>query len=63
MKPDWKDAPEWARWLCWDSTCGWAWHEYAPELMSHGQNDEWWINVGGRVAVVAHGRPLIEARP
>lgn len=29
MKPDWKDAPEWARWLTYDLG-GWYWHEDEP---------------------------------
>ena len=30
MKPDWKDAPDWANWLAID-TCGyWTWFEKRP---------------------------------
>lgn len=34
MKPDWKDAPEWANWLAMDSDGGWWWHEKKPESNS-----------------------------
>jgi hypothetical protein len=27
MKPDWKDAPEWANWLAMDSDGDWYWFE------------------------------------
>lgn len=30
MKPDWKDAPEWAEWLAMDSDGGWHFHEVEP---------------------------------
>ena len=32
MKPDWKDAPEWANWLAMDD-CGWAWFEFRPDYV------------------------------
>lgn len=31
MKPDWKDAPEWARWLAMDADGTWYWYEFEPE--------------------------------
>jgi len=30
MKPDWKDAPEWAQWLAMDGDGTWCWHEQQP---------------------------------
>lgn len=30
MKPDWKDAPEWANWLAMDYNHEWFWHENEP---------------------------------
>ena len=30
MKPDWKDAPEWAEWLCMDDGGEWYWFENKP---------------------------------
>lgn len=34
MKPDWKDAPEWAKWLAMDEDGVWCWFESEPELES-----------------------------
>jgi hypothetical protein len=31
MKPDWKDAPEWASWLGHDEQGKWWWFENCPE--------------------------------
>lgn len=30
MKPDWKDAPEWANWLAMDEDGYWYWYELEP---------------------------------
>lgn len=30
MKPDWKDAPDWARWLAQDSNGAWYWYQNKP---------------------------------
>lgn len=30
MKPDWKDAPEWANWLAQDGNGAWWWYEDKP---------------------------------
>lgn len=32
MKPDWKDAPEWAKYLAMDSDESWWWHEFNPHM-------------------------------
>lgn len=31
-KPDWKDAPEWARWLAMDADGEWFFYEEKPSL-------------------------------
>lgn len=31
MKPDWKNAPGWAKWLAMDASGYWHWLEYEPE--------------------------------
>jgi len=31
MKPDWKDAPEWARWLAMDDDGSWWWYSIRPK--------------------------------
>lgn len=37
MKPDWKNAPEWANWLVMDADGIWCWFEQEPIL----DNDQW----------------------
>lgn len=32
MKPDWKDAPDWANWLAMDADGEWWWYERKPEF-------------------------------
>ena len=44
MKPDWRDAPEWAKWLAMDQNGEWHWYEERP---SHGM--ESWIPMDGRM--------------
>lgn len=45
MKPDWKDAPEWAQWLAMDEDGGWYWFEHQPKLLQHA---EVWMRDTGR---------------
>ena len=33
MKPDWKDAPEWANWLACDSDGTWTWYKNKPKIL------------------------------
>lgn len=42
MKPDWKDAPEWAQWLAMDLGGPWVWFEFQPEY--EGPHGEWSIS-------------------
>jgi len=39
MKPDWKDAPQWADWLAMDGDGIWVWFEYKPEWSD--KTSEW----------------------
>ncbi len=32
MKPDWKDAPEWANYLAMDKDGQWKWHQRTPVM-------------------------------
>jgi hypothetical protein len=32
MKPDWKYAPEWAKWLAMDRSGEWYWYDEVPEI-------------------------------
>lgn len=43
MKPDWKDAPEWAQWLSMDGDGLWSWWEILP-TWDHGEND-WFVDI------------------
>lgn len=38
MKPDWKDAPDWANWLAMDADGTWYWFEYEP----YPSSDDYW---------------------
>lgn len=43
MKPDWKDAPEWATCLAMDADGSWSWYEHAPawsDAMGHWYETE-----------------------
>jgi hypothetical protein len=33
MKPDWKDAPEWANYLAMDKSGDWFWYASRPALL------------------------------
>jgi len=43
MKPEWKDAPEWANYLAMDDDGSWYWFEHMPLW----EFDEWKIPGGG----------------
>ncbi|QRI46348.1 hypothetical protein [Xanthomonas phage X2] len=45
MKPDWKDAPEWARYLAMDLDGRWCWFEHEPEYDRVG----FWCEGRGRI--------------
>lgn len=32
MKPDWKNAPKWAKWLAMDATGTWYWYRKKPSF-------------------------------
>jgi hypothetical protein len=36
MKPEWKDAPDWAQWLAMDADGTWFWFEVEPILTFAG---------------------------
>lgn len=36
MKPDWKDAPEWAKYLVRDQNGRWTWYERGPTPFNGG---------------------------
>ena len=44
-KPNWKDAPKWARWLAQDYDGLWCWFQYKPKWCFECQ---WWdVTKGG----------------
>jgi len=66
MKPDWKDAPEWAKYLCRDIANLYWWNEEKPELI-----DGFWT-ISGKLKCQFAGPaddlkqrrfPMIEERP
>lgn len=61
MKPDWKDAPGWAKYLAMDENGEWYWHEYDPFLVG-----PFWMNLWGRYKYCdnkPHWTETKEARP
>lgn len=61
MKPDWKDAPEWANWLAMDCDGRWYWHESEPKL-----GKTIWLCRGGQAAdadSLARWKDSLEKRP
>lgn len=60
MKPDWKDAPEWANYLAMDKTGDWYWYENEP---SAGSVD--WLSNGGLAGPCPAGEweETLESRP
>lgn len=43
MKPNWKDAPSWARWLTRNIYGQWWWHSKKPKIMTIT-----WVNLVGK---------------
>jgi hypothetical protein len=63
MKPDWKDAPEWAQYVAMDEDGDWYWYELKPELL-----DTCWLqSVSGQFDLVRFPFPewqdSLEERP
>ncbi len=60
MKPDWKDAPSWARYLAMDYDGTWYFYENIPEDGSIA----WLITCGkDRCAGISNWRDTLEERP
>ena len=64
MKPDWKDAPEWANWLAMDGDRMWYWYEDEPCIRNI---DDTWIAQKGKYEAVHFNIPnphdSLDARP
>lgn len=52
MKPDWKDAPEWAQWLAMDSDGYWYWYSHEPYVITEG-----WVNDISNIAYAGCSKP------
>jgi hypothetical protein len=63
MKPEWKDAPEWANYLAMDGDGLWWWYENEPTLE---RSQRWNVDTGmarrAEVKLVGHEDSL-EQRP
>ena len=64
MKPDWKNAPEWANWLAMDNSGEWFWYEIEPLYIS---NDDSWMRRNGKSKYAGRCQPdpetTLETRP
>ena len=65
MKPDWKDAPEWAQWLAMDRDGKWTWFEDEPIA---GDWDIWCNPTRGmwddaEIRPIYEWRETLESRP
>lgn len=62
MKPDWKDAPEWARYLAMDKDGSWYWYEEEPLKLTHI-----WADTDGQCSYATfhppHWKSSLEQRP
>jgi hypothetical protein len=67
MKPDWKDAPEWARYLAMDQGRRWHWHESRPKRFFsswlRNGNDKYQMANGTRDKSEISVRYSLEERP
>jgi hypothetical protein len=52
-KPDWKDAPEWARWLAMDGDGSWWWYEQKPRWIK--LTSQWWRKAGSHKTFAIEG--------
>lgn len=64
MKPDWKDAPTWAKYLAMDADGVWYWYENKPVKLG---DDESWTEFTGRqpeqASSFTNWRKSLEQRP
>ena len=61
MKPRWKYAPRWAKWLARDYNGDWWWHQRKPYVSGYK-----WINAGKMQQAVANENywtETVEERP
>lgn len=69
MKPNWDDAPDWAKWLAMDSCGTWYWHQNKPVLRQgphEGGRDYWEPKRCSEIAMepeVPNWQNTLERRP
>jgi hypothetical protein len=66
QKPDWKDAPEWAKWLAMDDNGEWYWFIEKPTLLDEGDECGYWNAPFGsylHVEVGVDWKTTLEERP
>lgn len=51
MKPDWKDAPDWANYLAMDGSGFWYWYEFKPTRVRIGGAAGYWGEIEGRCQI------------
>jgi len=67
MKPDWKDAPEWAMYLAQDESGKWYWYSHKPvQYSSSFMNPDRYDAMAQRAEIVRTNNnwmDTLEARP
>ena len=64
MKPDWKDAPEWANFLSGDTEFGWVWHEVEPTVEESPASRKFvWTSPGKSQSTKNEPPYILESRP
>ncbi|HPS39448.1 MAG TPA: hypothetical protein PL124_08570 [Candidatus Cloacimonadota bacterium] len=62
-KPDWKDAPDWAKWLAMDANGIWGWYSNKPTIVDE-LDGEWFSDTGKWEEVSTSGwEKTLEKRP
>ncbi|MHB1956376.1 MAG: hypothetical protein ACYCOU_21820 [Sulfobacillus sp.] len=65
-KPDWKDAPPWAKWLATDEDGDWTWYEYKPVPCTQDGHRYWNLTRGrwkAATEINSNWKQSLERRP
>ena len=65
-KPDWKDAPKWAKFLAQDSYGAWCWHEKEPSPIEEHVFPHWSAHYGKCEVAISSSKDwqnTLEKRP
>lgn len=65
MKPNWENAPEWAKWLAMDSRGDWWWYAEEPQVGLCQWRHPWlsWVKEAGNLGAEKHWKETLERRP